>query len=241
MAEDVGSTSRDVSDEQMLDLLFLTSHDGFTTPLSLTHIHSTPMSSVVWFLGPETWEITRRVESTAAATASMATMKRYITKLQSWFKDWICFGSNPFIHSRLYGANFPTCVQVAYATLATYTHRTLLNTDTVLQIVEDGSNNLLQENGAVRRKAGAEDWTDGEEQTCGLFAQLARLHALMVYQIIGLFDGDLRARHVAEGHIVMQDSWARKLLSSAAEAFSDANAATTHLVGCLPSPYTIHQ
>lgn len=39
----------------------------------------------------------------------------------------------------------------------------------------------------------------------------------MVYQIIGLFDGDIRSRHVAEGHMAVQDSWAGKLFHSAAK------------------------
>ena len=65
--------------------------------------------------------------------------------------------------------------------------------DTVLQIVEDRSNDLLRENGAVLDRVAAEEWADGGEQDVDLFAQLTRLHALMVYQIIGLFDGDIRS------------------------------------------------
>ncbi len=86
------------------------------------------------------------------------------------------------------------CVQVAYTTLASYIHRTPANTDTILQIIEDRSNDLLQENGAVLNMVGAEEWADGGGQDVDLFAQLTRLHALMVYQIIGLFDGDIRSR-----------------------------------------------
>jgi hypothetical protein len=105
----------------------------------------------------------------------------------------------------------------------------------VLQIVEDRSNELLQENGAVLEGESMDKWTDGEAQDIDVFSQLARLHALVVYQVIGLFDGDVRCRYVAEGHIAVLNSWASKLFYSAGKAFSDFHTtATTDLTDCLP-------
>ena len=246
LAEVAGNTSSRtanliLADDLMLDLAFPLIDSDFAAPTSLIETPSAPATGADWFLAPETWRISHRAETSATKAIGKGTMTKYVAVLQSWFERWVTTGSNPFIHSRLYSANFPACVQIAHATLASYIHRTPANTDTVFQIIEDRSNDLLQENGAVLERVGAEKWADGEEQDIGLFAQLTRLHALMVYQIIGLFDGDIRSRHVAEGHMAVQDSWAGKLFHSAAKALSNTQAAAAHLIGCLPRPSTYSQ
>jgi hypothetical protein len=246
LAEVAGNTSSrttnlNLADDLMLGLAFPFIDSDFATPSSLIQTPSAPATRTDWFLAPETWRISHGVDTSADVPFGKATMKKYVTILQSWFERWVTTGSNPFIHPRLYSANFPACVQVAYTTLASYIHRTPASTDTVLRIIEDRSNDLLQENGAVLNLVGAEEWVDGGEQDVDLFAQLTRLHALMVYQIIGLFDGDIRSRHVAEGHMAVQNSWAGKLLHSAAKALSSTHAVATHLVGCLPRPSTPSQ
>jgi hypothetical protein len=227
--------------DDMLDLAFPLIDGDFAAPPAHIKTPSVPANSSDWFLAPDTWRISRTADTSADVSVGKATMKKYVAVLQSWFERWATSGSNPFIHPRLYNSNFPACVQVAYVTLASYLNRTPANTETVLQIVEDRSNDLLQENGAVLNMIGAEEWADEEEQDVDLFAQLTRLHALMVYQIIGLFDGDIRSRHVAEGHITVQNSWAGKLFHSAAKALSSTHAVATHLVGCLPKPFTYSQ
>lgn len=245
LAEVAGNTSRTanliLADDLMLDLAFPLIDSDFAAPSSLIQTPSAPATRADWFLAPETWRISHRVDTSADVAVGIATMKKYVAVLQSWFERWVTTGSNPFIHPCLYSTNFPACVQVAYATLASYIHRTPANTDTVLQIIEDRSNDLLQENGAVLNMVGVEEWADGGEQDVDLFTQLTRLHALMVYQIIGLFDGDIRSRHVAEGHMAVQNSWAGKLLHSAAKALSNTHTVATHLVGCLPRPSTYSQ
>ncbi|RYP43196.1 hypothetical protein DL768_010048 [Monosporascus sp. mg162] len=230
-----------LEDDLMLDLAFPLMDSEFAASPSLIQTPSAPATRADWFLAPETWRISHRVDPSTDGPDSKAKMKKYVAVLQSWFERWVTTGGNPFIHPRLYSANFPACVQVAYATLASYIHRTPANIDTVLRIIEDRSNDLLQQNGAVLDRVGAEEWADRGEQDVDLFAQLTRLHALMVYQIIGLFDGDIRSRHVAEGHMAVQDSWAGKLFHSAAKALSNTHAAATHLVGCLPRPSTYSQ
>ncbi|EXJ84273.1 hypothetical protein A1O3_04940 [Capronia epimyces CBS 606.96] len=254
-----------LADDLMLDtdLAFplLDSDCGFTAPSSLiqppapTPNPGTQATTADWFLAPETWEISYRAGTSADVPVGIATMKKYVAVLQSWFERWVATGSNPFIHACLYSANSPACVQVAYATLASYIHRTPANTDTILQIVEDRSNDLLRENGAILARVDAEEWADpdaGEQDVhLDLFTQLTRLHALMVYQIIGLFDGDIRSRHVAQGHMAVLDSWAGRLFRSAAKTLSNtqththahahahahalATHAHPHLVGWLPT------
>lgn len=246
LAEVVGNTSSRTAnlifaDDLMLDLAFPLMDSDFVAPSSLVRTPSSPGTRADWFLAPETWRISHGVDTSAALPVGKATMKKYVAVLQSWFERWVTTGNNPFIHPCLYSVNFPACVQVAYATLTSYIHRTPANTDTVLQIVEDRSNDLLRENGAILDRLGADEWADGGEQDVELFAQLTRLHALMVYQFIGLFDGDIRSRHVAEGHMAVQDSWAGKLFHSAAKALSNTHPVTTPLVGCLPTASTYSQ
>jgi hypothetical protein len=205
--------------------------------MSLIQAPSALASRIDWFSAPETWRISRGGQATATVvTVGRTTLKEYIAVLQSWFERWVSTGSNPFIHPRLYSAKFPACVQVAYATMASYVHQTPANKDLIFQIIEDRSNDLLKENGAVLDRVGTEGWADGVEQDLDLFTQISRLQALLVYQIIGLFDGDVRSRFVAEGHMSVQDSWAHKLLHSAAKAFSNTHAVASHLVGWMPKP-----
>jgi len=205
----------DLTDNLMLDLALPSLDSDFP-----------PAIRPDWFLGPETWTISHEIDPSVAGSISKATMKAYVATLQSWFERWVTTGSTPFIHARLYSAGLPACVQVAYATLASYIYRTPANTDTVLQIVEHRSNDLLQDN---------------EGLNVDVFAQVARLHALMIYQIIGLLDGDIRSRYVAESHISTQLKWAGKLLRSAGEVLSDTPTAATQLVGYMPNPSTCLQ
>ncbi|KAH7389956.1 hypothetical protein BKA66DRAFT_440222 [Pyrenochaeta sp. MPI-SDFR-AT-0127] len=243
LAEFSGITSSSATnlipaDDLILDLAFPLIDSDFDDPSSLIQTSSVPATKADWFLAPETWRISYKVDTSAAAIVGKSTMTEYVAMVRSWFERWVATGSNPFIHSLLYSANFPACVQVAYATLASYIHRTPANTDTVLHIVEERSNDLLRDYGAVPDRAGAADWADARGQDIDLFTQLARLHALMVYQIIGLFDGDIRSRYVAQGHMAVYDRWNGKLLHSAAKAFSNTQAIATQLVGCLPGPST---
>ena len=249
LAEVVGNTSSrtknlTLADDLILDLAFPLLDSDFTAASSLIQMPSAPATTTDWFLAPDTWRIfpsSHRVDSSAAMPVGKATMKKYVGVLQFWFERWVTTGSNPIIHPCLYSANSPACVQVAYATLTSYIYRTPANTDTVLQIVEDRSNHLLRENGAILDRVAGEEWVDGAEQDVDLFSQLTKLHALMVYQIIGLFDGDIRSRHVAEGHMAVQDSWARKLFHSAAKVLSNTHTVATHLVGWLPTLSTYSQ
>ncbi|KAI4182143.1 MAG: hypothetical protein LQ346_006647 [Caloplaca aetnensis] len=246
LAESAGNTSSRtadliLADNLMLDLAFPLTDCDFAAPPSLVQTPSAPAIRADWFLAPDTWSISHSPDPSDPMPIGIATIKKYVAVLQSWFECWVTTGSNPFIHSCLYSANSPTCVQVAYATLASYIHRTPANTETVLQIVEDRSNDLLREGGPILDRVVAEEGADEGEQDADLFAQLTRLHALMVYQIIGLFDGDIRSRHVAEGHMAVQDSWAGKLFHSAGKALSNTPAVATHLVGGLPTPSTSSQ
>jgi hypothetical protein len=221
----------------ILGIEFPTQEHDFTNPWCQVLAPSLSAPLTNWFLAAETWKIHHGpYRSTVGLSA--AALKDYLKMMQSWFERWAMTGSNPFIHSRLYSANFPACVQLALATLSIYIHKTSANTEIILQTVEDRSNQLLKENGILLENLGVEESNDDEEEEIGLFEQLARLHALMVYQIIGLFDGDIRSRHVAEKHMAIQDGWADKLLRSAANALSHNSPVLPQVSQYFPGPHT---
>jgi hypothetical protein len=241
VVEDTSSyiTDPNLEDDLTLDFALPVMDVDLTTPSPLMRMSDAPETKADWFLAPETWTISHRIDHPDAGPVGNVPIKKYMAVLHTWFDRWATTGSCPFIHAHLYRTNFPACVQVAYTTLASYTHRTIANTAIILRIVEERSTDLLRENGAVLNVVGSDEWVDEEEKQLDLFAQLARLHALLVYQIVGLLDGDIRSRHVAEGRLAVQRSWNAKLLQSAAEAGSVTRTATTHIVGSLLR-YTTH-
>jgi hypothetical protein len=227
-----------IGDDLMLDLTFSSANVESAGPVPLNNRLSAVASKADWFLAPATWKILQRPDTPVTGEYGDAMLRKYVGVLQSWFARWPAEGSNPFIHAHLYRTNFPACVQVAYATMATYVHRTTANTGTVLRIVEERAKDLLRDNGAVLDRIGANDWIDDSQEDVDLFAQIARLHALAFYQDIGLFDGDVRARHVAEGRMAVLRNWAHKLIKSAAEPLAIDNAVAAHIISTLPRQTT---
>jgi hypothetical protein len=212
-------TADDLNDLTMdLTFPFLDNNLELLTPSSELQSLSTPATKAAWFLAPKSWSISHAMDRAIAGTINNATMKKYVATLQCWFERWATSGNNPFVHHQLYKGKFPACVQIAYATLISYLHRTPSTTAAVLRIVEDRSDALVQEN-----------QIEPTDEAIDLYAQLARLHALMVYQIIGLHDGDIRSRHVAEGHIPTHDRWAYTLFQCAGKELSTTETAFLQL------------
>ncbi len=170
-------------------------------------------SPPVWFLAPETWKIDHRPVQ-GQGSFSGTTLKCYVSRIQQWLRTWVETGSNPFIHSRLYRDRFPSSVQVAYTTLSSYVNRTEANTEIILHIVEDRARELLTDNGVELDKLDLDRGSIVLEPVDTL-TQLARVHALMVYQTISLYDGDIRSRHLAEGRSHILDRWATQLVERA--------------------------
>lgn len=194
---------------------------GFLTP---RQISGTYIAGIDWFLMPETWVVSHRGAISNGMRVPIDVLKEYNTIIQSWLERWVNSGACPMIHSHLYKGKFPSCVQAAYTTLTSYIHRTPENTDIVLRIIQDRVNELVQENHKV----------NGGKSDTSLFEKLSNLHALIIYQVIGLLDGDIRARHVAEGHIGVQSDWAGVLFDSAGKILSNSEDLINHLSDYLP-------
>lgn len=161
-----------------------------------------PPPSLPWYLEPGSWDIDRIADSEYAQPFTSRVLTSFIDEFKSWLAKWVDTGTCPFIHCRIYAHQIPRCVQDAYTTLSTYQNRTPENSSIITGLVEERMKQLLNDQPA------STDMTP--------FQHLARVHALTVYQTIGLYDGDIRLRHVAETQIPTLNSWLRQLVQSAA-------------------------
>jgi hypothetical protein len=141
--------------------------------------------SRAWFLSPESW-VVDHTPFPVPPNFEMSDLKVFLRLIQDWFETWITTGSNIFIHAKLYHDKLPACVQAAYTTLSAYTNKTPDNTDMILRIANEQAKELV----TTIKSTPAHSWD--------LFEHLAHVQALFAYQIIGLLDGDIRTRHLAE-------------------------------------------
>ncbi|KAK7702599.1 hypothetical protein SLS64_009562 [Diaporthe eres] len=163
--------------------------------------------STDWFMSPESWKIEHDLphyeEPMPPTPYSRLALKAFLTTGQRWLSDWISTGGTPFIHKQLYSFRLPRSVQDAYTTVALYLLRTEENEDMVHRTIQDRSAQLLQ---------------DEEKHTTSSslnpFGHLSRVHALLVYQIICLLDGDIRLRALAEERIPTMMAWLKQMLES---------------------------
>ncbi|KAH8812708.1 hypothetical protein F5884DRAFT_786166 [Xylogone sp. PMI_703] len=168
-----------------------------------------------WFTSQHTWEILPLPQAEYGSFAA-TDLRRTILRIHEWLRQWIEKESNPFIHSHLYQTRFPRSVQDAYTALSSYFNKTASNERIVLRIIEDRAKLLVSEQG---RDSGATSPESVAMNSVSLdsLEQLARVHALLVYQIIGLCDGDIRLRHLAESYIPVLDSWLQQMIEQASQ------------------------
>lgn len=183
---------------------------GFSSDL----VDNRPYSS--WFSSPETWKIDRFLQ-VEYNPVSIIGLKRLNTKIHRWLTEWVEKGSNPFIHSRLYRSRFPRCLQDAYTALSCYFHKTASNEQTIFQIIEARAKHLLVEHSIPSADSLLEN-INSSSITLDSLEHLARVQALLVYQVLCLYDGDIRLRHVAESNIPVLNSWMEQMVDHASHA-----------------------
>ena len=183
---------------------------GFSTGLVEHQLASS------WFASVETWKIYRFPQG-ERNTFNAPDTKRHTAKVLQWLTQWVNEGSNPFIHSRLYQTRFPRSIQDAYTALHCYLHKTAKNEQIIFQIIEDRAKSLLSEHGNLPGSLRPESVRLSVSSLDAL-EHLARVQALLVYQIIGLYDGNIRLRHLAESNIPVLDSWLHQMVQHASQA-----------------------
>lgn len=157
-----------------------------------------------WFLTPDTWLVDPS-EVNSQTRISHKVLMRFVRRLQALVSDWVLKGSSPLFHARLYKGRFPRLTQDSYTALAAYLTKTAHTEDMVVCIIADRFQQLEQE----------ECEASSSSKKLDTFEHMARVHALLVLVVIGLFDGNIRLRHLAEQQIPLLMRWNVAMLESA--------------------------
>ncbi|KAI1377566.1 hypothetical protein F4677DRAFT_40808 [Hypoxylon crocopeplum] len=164
----------------------------------------------MWFLEPESWVADH---TPPAQPEAESMMQRFVDSVQKWHRQWVTRGSSPLHHRYLYRAKMPRCVEDAYTAVAMYEKAaasdgtsTPETRATAARVLDDRVTQLLQDqalDGSLRRGADMD-----------VFDHICRVQAMLTYQAIRLFDGDVRMRAQAEALIPTLALWIRQLLES---------------------------
>ncbi|KAI1103982.1 hypothetical protein F4804DRAFT_308724 [Jackrogersella minutella] len=183
------------------------------------------VSSGTWFLAPESWVAEYTLPPSQRRPVHDYVLRHFVDSVQSWLKRWVTEGSSPLHHRQLYLEKMPRHIQDAHSAIAMY-HMATASTDaraTASRVLDDRVTQLLE--------AQALDASLGREPA--VFDHLGRVQALLAYQTIRLFDGDVRMRAQAEALVPTLALWARQLLDCAR---LNLTRPARFLAGCAGSP-----
>ncbi|KAI0537991.1 hypothetical protein GGR58DRAFT_321296 [Xylaria digitata] len=196
--------------EADLESLALPTEAEFSGNLPQTAVSSDIMVSLqgAWFLSPESWvtEFTEPPPATIRETEK--SLSQYIEQVQLWMRQWVTEGHSPLHHHELYSFHMPRHTQDAYTAMTMYINKTREAETTVHRILEDRVSQLLQDQ-AVETSLG-----NASSDGWSIFNRLSRVQSLLCYQLIRLFDGDIRMRGQAEALIPTLFLWNKQMLES---------------------------
>jgi len=119
-------------------------------------------------------------------------------QFRSYPEKLVSQGHTSFIHQHLYDRDIPSCIQDVFGACALYCSKRTGNYNSVMwRIIEGYISRLIAE--------------EAREGRGSLKDHLARVQALILYQIIRLFDGDIRQRAMAESHEPILEAWTNNL------------------------------
>lgn len=178
------------------------------------HISSLSASgppSKLWFMSPETWKIEN--SSIRALPIPVPVFRTFIQRLQHWLVQWIHDGQCPFIHRQLYADGFfPPSMQDAFSAISIHQSCNSRNQDLIARIIQDRADLLI-------KNAGIEDDGDGlmpiAAPALNTSQHLARVQALLIYQILRLFDKGVWQQAHAEEAMPTLLSWCQQMWDSA--------------------------
>ncbi|KAI0447016.1 hypothetical protein F4803DRAFT_393421 [Xylaria telfairii] len=166
----------------------------------------------LWFLAPESWAKEYNEPPPTTLRESERLLKQYIEQVQSWMRQWVTKDHSPLHHRDLYSQVIPRHTQDAYTAMTMYMSKTRETEDTVYRILEDRVSQLLQDHDVEASLGNAGG--DG----LSIFNRLSRVQSLLLYQLIRLFDGDIRMRGQAENLIPTLFLWNTQMLESAKDS-----------------------
>ncbi|KAK7403412.1 hypothetical protein QQX98_010825 [Neonectria punicea] len=214
------SPTEPAEDDALLDIDLPGLHgalSAFETQMSTT-------STDFWFVAWGSWDVEYTPPGQTPEWFGEETLKAYVATIQGWFKQWITEDHCPLIHRQLYRIHMPRCIQDVYTALAAYLNKTPSTQDTVFRIIEDRVNQIIQEHAAQ---------PPSDMTVLSLADHAARVQALLIFQVIRLFDGDIRMRARAEMHIPTLNSWNEQMWQrmTAEMRTADANSVATVGIG----------
>ncbi|UKZ67997.1 uncharacterized protein TrAtP1_009153 [Trichoderma atroviride] len=137
-------------------------------------------------------------------------LETFVKFVRKWMYQWVEETHCAFIHRELFAEmGLPAYLQDAYASLTTYAAKNTKNQRVGLQLVEDRANALVNEHQLLY--PGSVCNFSIPIPILSTLEQLARVQALLIYQLIRLFDGDIRQRAQAERHIIILKEWILQL------------------------------
>ncbi|KAK1831540.1 hypothetical protein QBC39DRAFT_306979 [Podospora conica] len=190
------------------------------SPFPDPHLSPRTITPHTWFLHPTTFT---RQHGLAPPPPFLPTgvgasaLPHFISTLQSWLRRWTTTLHSPLIHRSAFvhplpttTSSLPPVIQDVLTTLLAYYAATPAAKSTVLEILTDRAELLVAEHRLRTGPASA-----GEAVVVlDTRGHLARTLALLAYQVIALFDGDIRARSMAEERSDILQSWGAEMLES---------------------------
>jgi hypothetical protein len=136
------------------------------------------------------------VEKPTESTLPQEMITAAVDHFKKWPEKWVKEGKAPFIHPRLYTNEMPKPLQEAYAACAIFSVKTAQNENIAFTIIESKANELLRL---------------PDQASSTPLHLLAAVQALIIFQFIRLFDGDIRQRAQAEKAEPILEAWTEQL------------------------------
>lgn len=159
-----------------------------------------------WFLAPESWNVAFNEPPALTTQETEKSLKKYVEQVQSWMRQWVTEGHSPLHHREIYSSRMPRHTQDAYTAMTMYMGKTRETEAIVHRILENRVSQLIQDQDIVGASGG--------EEAMSVFDHLSRVQALLCYQLIRLFDGDIRMRAQAEALIPTMTQWNKQMLEA---------------------------
>lgn len=192
---------------------------AYTTEIATTTATPVPIQRHLdspWFLNNDSWRIYPSPGNADSISFLDSGLEYFIASVRRWLDEWLNEGHNAFIHPRLYSGNghLPDCLGDAYAAYQTYCSVTSSNKKVALRVVGNFAKRLVENQNL---------FDDLEAETLDIQSHLGRTQALLVFQMIRLFDGDIRSRAEGEADSSTLIKWSYQLMHRAASISSDAH------------------
>lgn len=178
------SNDSDTDNFRSSDLIIASS-----TPPSLNMTATFPWYQFDDFLGPDLFPPRNVCVSKDRLDSCVQNFKNYLA-------DMVQHGRTPFISPQVYDNGLPPSLQDAYCICATYLSRTASNETLIFQIMSSKFDNLVSKR---------------QQCYCSFEDELASVQAFIIYQVIRLFDGDIRQRGIAEANFQLLNTWVTQL------------------------------